>query len=263
MDNSSILTHTKKVFFGVYGRIVAILIISAAVILASAVPLGVGAGLSHPFGALWTVLTGIGIGIFATFITFLTAAAIAFVLIRNKSLLESIKFALTKGLRSIPVQLLFLGLLLVSSVPSILLILFALEMLDTGSGLLFMALGVLLLLLPFFLGLRFVFVVFVWLENQKMQAWSIVKRSFTLTQGPVVWRILLSLVVIGVGAAIIHPLLVSLLSALLALPSGENLSMIVDQILSIFLLAPLMYALFYTLYVYAKQQPADVKKRRV
>ena len=285
--NISIFTHAKKVFFVTYVRIVAILIVSVAATFL----VGIGSvaelfyyvtGLNYftpdffsvfldtSSGAPWMVPLGISISILAMFllllITFVTSATTAFVLVRNTSFLESIKLGVTKGLRSIPVQALFLALLVVSSVPSFLLILLSLRIANDVNGALALfciLLGALLLLLPFFIGLRFAFVVFIWLENQKARAWSIVKKSFVLTQGTVIWMMVLAIVLAGAGAMIIHPVLVLLLSTLPVLPSGDTLSAIVDQIISIFLLTPIMYALFYTFYVQAKKRAVSIKKRSV
>ncbi len=285
--NISIFTHAKKIFFVTYVRIVAILIVSVAATFL----VGIGSvselfyyvtGLNYftpdffsvfldtSSGAPWMVPLGISISILAMFllllITFVTSATTAFVLVRNTSFLESIKLGVTKGLRSIPAQALFLALLVVSSIPSFLLILLSLRIANDANGALALfciLLGALLLLLPFFIGLRSVFVVFIWLENQKARAWSIVKKSFVLTQGTVIWMMVLAIVLAGAGAMIIHPLLVLLLSTLAVLPSGDTLSAIVDQIISIFLLTPIMYALFYTFYVQAKKRAVSIKKRSV
>lgn len=273
--NIDIFAHTKKVLFATYGRLVALLLLNVAVIFVIFVPWIVlwgsagfsqgllGVGLIDSPGTMWMVFFGISASIFGMFIAFITSAAVASVLIRNTSLLESITFGVTKGLRSIPVQLLLLVLLFVSSIPSFFLMLFASGITDSVLAVTLFLLGVFLLLLPLLIGLRSVFIVFVWLENQKTKAWSVIKKSFAITRGAVIWMLLLALVVVGVGAAIVHPLLVLLLSVLTTLPSEGILSSVVDQLISIFLFMPVVYALLYTLYVYAKKQSAGVKKRSV
>lgn len=268
----SIFAHTKKVFFTTYGRVVAILIVSVVATFLIGVCLTSGlfyyvTGLNyftpHFFSvftemssyAPWLVPLGIAVSVLATLlvllITFITSATTAFVLIRNRPLLESLKFGLTKGLRSVPVQVLFFVLLFASSVPSILLILLASVMADGGFAVLCVLLGLFLLLLPLLIGLRSIFAVFIWLENQKLKAMDIVKKSFTLTRGPVVWMMVLAVVIIGTGAVVIQPILALVLSeiAILILPfllSGDVLFTITDQITSIFLFMPIMYAVFYT-----------------
>ena len=278
--------HTKKVLFATYTRIVAILLVS--VVITFLVGVGLTEGMFYSATGLhylapdfasvfmemssdsrWIVLFGISIVVLAmlslSLITFITSAAVASVLIRNTSFRESIIFGITKGLRSVPVQALFFVLLFLSSIPSFLVILIASSMANGVLAMLFLLLGMTLLLLPFLIALRSTFVIFIWLENQKMKAGDIMKKSFALTRGSVVWMMVLTLVLAGVGAAIMYPILTLVFFelAILVLPfsfSAETFSAITDQVISIFLFGPIVYALFYTLYVYAKRQSGGIKR---
>ena len=210
-------------------------------------------------------LSGLGISIIILtalllfLITIITAVAGAAVIVKNESFTKAITFAATKGLRSIPVQILFILLMVVGSIPGILITTIGAV---SGSILLVLLGALLLILILFTLLVRSMFFMFIWVEDQKERAWFIIKQSFTLTRGSIGWMIVLFLIIAIIAIIIIHPILLLLLSIpTKALLTHEATSALTDHLISILLMIPITYAITYTLYVRAKERTKNITKK--
>ena len=163
------------------------------------------------------------------------------VVTHNKSFKEAIKFGITRGFHAVPVLLLSFLLVLVGGVPSLLIIVLAL-MMESALTLLFVLLALVLLVLPIVLSLRTFFVVFVWIENQKETAWSIIKKSFALTKGSVSWMILLFLLVFGT------------INSILSEDTGSITLSLIQIAAMVGLVTPVLYSVMYAIYESAKRK---------
>lgn len=275
---TSIPDQAKKIFTTTYGRVAGISLIGALANIA--VVIAMEALLDHNYAANIDYTTFdttasfadlpiaplIGTGILATLLILLIAiivgVSITTILMNNKSFAEAIGFGITKGLRSIPVQALFALLLFAGSIPGILIIFLGALMASETLSLLFIALGACLLLLPIVILVRGMFIVFIWVEQQKERAWAIIKKSFALTKGSVGWMVVLGIAVIAAGAGTVGLLLLVGLSALGIPLSTEDLSAISDEVISVFLTIPALYALLYAIYQHAKTRGKRMKKKK-
>ena len=273
---TSIPAQAKKIFTTTYSRVVGVSLIGTLANIAIVVAMETFIDLNYSdsdvmayFADMPLSLTFfaplIGTSILTVLliilIAIITAASIATILINNKSFTEAIGFGITKGLRSIPVQILFALVLLAGCIPSILIVFLGALMASEGLSVLFIILGALLLLLPTILLVRGMFITFIWVEQQKERARAIIKKSFALTKGTIGWMIVLSIVIIAIGTGIAHLLLLPGLSLIETSLPTEDLSAIADEIVSIFLFIPVLYALLYALYQYAKKHNKRVKKK--
>ena len=273
---TSIPAQAKKIFTTTYGRIVGVSLISTLANIAVVVAMEVLIDLNYSASDTIAYFADaplsftffaplIGIGTLTTLlillIAIITATSISTILINNKSFTEAVGFGITKGLRSIPVQLLFTLLLLAGSIPSMLTIFLGSLIASEGLSVLFIILGASLLLLPTILLIRGMFITFIWVEQQKERARAIIKKSFALTKGAVGWKIVLSVIILAIGVGIIHPLILAVLSTLGTPLSAEDLSSFTDDLVTIFLFMPALYALLYALYQHAKKRGKSTKKK--
>ncbi len=273
---TSIPAQAKKIFTATYGRIVGVSLISTlaniAVIVAmeALIDLNYSAADATAYFADATLSltffapligTSMLTALLILLIAIITTASISTILINNKSFTEAVGFGITKGLRSIPVQLLFTLLLLAGSIPSMLTIFLGSLIASEGLATLFIILGASLLLLPMVILIRSMFITFIWVEQQKEQAWAIIKKSFTLTKSSVGWKIVLSIAIIAIAAGIIHPLIPAALSILGIPLSVEDLSTFTNDLVTIFLFMPTLYALLYAIYQHAKKRGKSMKKK--
>ena len=270
----SIPAQAKKIFTTTYARVAGVALIGALANIAMLSIIDTLLSLHYstvdstvdladlPLSATLTPLIGTGIlAILAMLIAIITGVSIATILINNKSFTKAIGFGITKGLKSIPVQLLFALLLLAGSIPSLLIIFLGSLMASEILSFLFILLGICLILLPIAILVRGMFVVFIWVERQKEQAWAIIKKSFALTKGTVGWMIVLSIAVIIIAVGIVNLLLLTGLATIEVPISAEDLSTITDELISIFLIIPALHALVYALYQHAKKHNKSVKKK--
>ena len=271
---TSIPAQAKKIFTTTYGRVVGVALIGTLANIAVLSIIDALLSLHYstvdstadladlPLSATLTPLIGTGIlAILALLIAIITGVSIATILINNKSFTEAMGFGITKGLKSIPVQLLFALLLLAGSIPSLLIIFLGSLMASEILSFLFILLGICLILLPIAILVRGMFVVFIWVERQKEQVWAIIKKSFALTKGTVGWMIVLSIAVIIIAVGIVNLLLLTGLATIGVPISAEDLSTITDELISIFLIIPALHALVYAIYQHAKKHGKSTKKK--
>ena len=280
-QNNSILTQTRQIFKTVYTRIAGIMFVNT--VLSTALYIGMTAGILYfMFGANyltldfknldssltgpisnipWLLIIGIAVVVILVLllIAFITTASITAVLFRNMSFTESVRFGATKGLRSIPVQMLVLLLPLIGSIPSFLIIFLGLLTENEVMALVFILLGAFLFLLPLVLFIKSIFAIFVWLENQKERSWSIVKKSFALTRGVVSWMIILLVFVLIIAGAIINSFLILLINIVPA--SNTITEMVALNLVSVFFTMPIWYAALYAIYEHAKKHNGSGAKK--
>ena len=182
-------------------------------------------------------------------LAFITATATIAVLIRNKSLKESIKFSVPEGLRSIPTQMLSVALM-VGGIASGSFALYAgFSSANTFVTILLILLGALTFLLTLILSVRLILVLFVWMEHQKETAWHIIKRSIQMTKG-FWWTLVLLIVILLIVGTFANFVAATILSVAIpeTLLSTEDIETLVEHIVVIFLLMPAMYAGLFTIY---------------